>query len=167
MKQREAKQKGGDPGGGSRTRHPPSSQGVQCFGKKNKGGRLEKCQNKEVYLGKKSVLASLPTIRISCLLLSAPICSHTPALADAVAGGSISGDFSRGVQTRPPNREPFPEENHGPQPRVEVLSCVNDAVLSSGSNAASNGCHYCVCSCRSVGNYTWIQSNYLETCTLV
>lgn len=59
-----------------------------------------------------------------------------------------------------------PRESHGPQPQTGVLSCVNDAVLSSGSNAALNGCHCCVCSCRSVGNYTWIPSNYLETRTL-
>lgn len=62
---------------------------------------------------------------------------------------------------------PFQKKTHGPQPAREVLSCVNDAVLSSGSNAAWNGCHCCVCSCRSVGNYTWIQSNYAETCTPV
>lgn len=60
----------------------------------------------------------------------------------------------------------LPGENHGLQPRREELSRVNDAVLSSGSNAAWDGCHRCVCSRRSVGNYTWIQSNYAETCTL-
>lgn len=81
------------------------------------------------------------------------------------AAGPCTGRAASQV-TPEPSRAALSEENHGLQPRREALSPANDAVLSPASNAAWDGWHRCVCSRRSLGNYTWIQSNYAEPCTL-